>query len=89
MELDKLCYKCPQIDMLQYQHRFWQYIVLMNWSYLEDFFSHTMARAGHLCHTDTFLICTAFIILFGCVVARAIWEISLGVFQFDMGNIGR
>ena len=32
--------------MLQYQHRFWQYIVLMNQSYLGDFFSHTMAKAG-------------------------------------------
>ena len=38
--------KCPQIDMLQYQHRFWQNIVLMNQSYPGDFFSHTMARAG-------------------------------------------
>ena len=33
--------------------------------------------------------CTAFIILFGCLVARGIREISVGVFQFDMGNIGR
>ena len=31
----------------------------------------------------------AFIILFGCLVARGIREISVGVFQFDMGNIGR
>ena len=32
---------------------------------------------------------TVFIILFGCLVARGIREISVGVFQFDMGNIGR
>ena len=35
------------------------------------------------------VFCTAFIILFGCLVARGIREISVGVFQFDMGNIGR
>ena len=46
MEIDKLYYKCPHIDMLQYQYRFWQYIVLMNQSYLGDFFSHIMALAG-------------------------------------------
>ena len=33
--------------------------------------------------------CTVFIILFGCLVARGIREISVGVVQFDMGNIGR
>ena len=35
------------------------------------------------------VFCTAFIILFGCLVARGIREISVGVFQLDMGNIGR
>ena len=42
-------------------------------------------------HTVTQLatvVCTAVIILFGCQLARGIWEISVGVFQFDMGNIG-
>ena len=33
--------------------------------------------------------CTAFIILFECLVARGMRDISVGVFQFDMGNIGR
>ena len=32
---------------------------------------------------------TVFIILFGCLVARGIREISVGVFQFDMDKIGR
>ena len=35
------------------------------------------------------VFCTVFIILFGCLVARGIREISVDVFQFDMGNIGR
>ena len=35
------------------------------------------------------VFCTVFIVLFGCLVARGIREISVGVFQFDMGNIGR
>ena len=35
------------------------------------------------------VFCTVFIILFGGLVARGIWEISVDVFQFDMGNIGR
>ena len=35
------------------------------------------------------VFCAVFIILFGCLVARGIREISVGVFQFDMGNIGR
>ena len=39
-------------------------------------------------HLPTF-VCTVFIILFGCLVARGIREISVGVFQIDMGNIGR
>ena len=33
--------------------------------------------------------CNEFIILFGCLVARGIREISVGVFHFDMDNIGR
>ena len=35
------------------------------------------------------VFCTAFIILFVCLVARGIREISVGVLQFDMGNIER
>ena len=35
------------------------------------------------------VFCTVFNILFGCLVARGIREISVGVFQFDMGKIGR
>ena len=35
------------------------------------------------------VFCTVFIISFGCLVARGIRDISVGVFQFDMGNIGR
>ena len=34
------------------------------------------------------VFCTVFIILFRCLVARGIREISVGVFQFDMGKIG-
>ena len=35
------------------------------------------------------VFCTEFKITFGCLVARGIREISVGVFQFDMVNIGR
>ena len=35
------------------------------------------------------VFCTTFIILFGCLVTRGILEISVGLFQFDMGKIGR
>ena len=45
-------------------------------------------RRHPVTHLPT-VFCTAFIILFGCLVARGIREISVGVFKFDMGNIGR
>ena len=53
MELDKLFYN---IRILTCCNTSLDFVLLMNQSYLGDFFSHTMALAGHLYHTDTFLV---------------------------------